>query len=63
VDRALRIEAYPTNTNDPELTRPYAEALIAMSPDVIVVVGQPATTMLAKLTNTIPIIFLSSGDL
>jgi putative ABC transport system substrate-binding protein len=61
-ERTLRIEARPTNTNDPELIRPYAEARIAMSPDVIVVVGEPVTTMLAKLTDTISIIFISSGD-
>jgi ABC transporter substrate binding protein len=42
--------------------REFVQVLIAMSPDVIVVVGAPATTMLAKLTNTIPIIFISAGD-
>jgi putative ABC transport system substrate-binding protein len=62
-DRSLRIEARPTDTNDPEVIRPYAEALVSLMPDVIIVTtGSPTAVMLGKLTNTIPIVFLGSGD-
>jgi putative ABC transport system substrate-binding protein len=62
-ERSLRIEARPTNTNDPEVIRPYAEALVRLMPDVIIVTnGTPTAVMLGKLTNTIPIIYTGSGD-
>jgi hypothetical protein len=42
--------------------RAAAAELVGQVPDVIVVAGTPATTILRQLTNTIPIVFERAAD-
>jgi putative ABC transport system substrate-binding protein len=43
-------------------TRAYAQELVSLAPDVIVVGGAAGTRVLQGLTRTIPIVFVSVGD-
>jgi putative ABC transport system substrate-binding protein len=40
----------------------YAEELVSLAPQVVIVTGGPATRAVQKLTRTIPIVFVSAGD-
>jgi putative tryptophan/tyrosine transport system substrate-binding protein len=60
--RNVRIDYRATGTNDPNLIRPHAEALVRAAPDVIFAHSAPQVQVLQRLTSTIPIVFLQSGD-
>src|SRR6516165_7790189 len=60
--RNLRIDFRIVGSNDPDLIRPHAEALIRAGPDLIYANPATAVQVLQKLTGTIPIVFLQSGD-
>ena len=47
---------------DPNRIRFYAEELVSLAPQVMIVTGGPATRAVQKLTRTIPIVFVSAGD-
>jgi putative tryptophan/tyrosine transport system substrate-binding protein len=47
---------------DFEQWQTYADELVASTPDVIVVVGNPGVVALARRTRTIPIVFVQVGD-
>ncbi len=59
--RNLRVE-YRFGAGDPDRAQAIALELVAISPDVILAHGTPATTALRKATNTIPIIFTLVAD-
>jgi putative ABC transport system substrate-binding protein len=48
--------------NDPGRVRAFADELVRLAPDVIVVVSGPATQALMQMTRTIPIVFTNVGD-
>jgi len=60
--RNIRIDTRLTGTNDPDVARGLATELIGLAPDVIF--ANPATAVQAvrRLTSTIPIVFVQSGD-
>jgi putative ABC transport system substrate-binding protein len=60
--RNLHIDTRMTGTNDPDVARAFAAELIALAPDVIF--ANPATAVQAvrRLTSTIAIVFVQSGD-
>jgi putative tryptophan/tyrosine transport system substrate-binding protein len=60
--RNLRIDYRSTNSNDPDAIRPHAEALVRAAPDVIFTSPATAVQVLQRLTRTIPIVFVQSGD-
>ena len=60
--RSLRIDFRIVGSNDPDLIRPHAEALIRAGPDLIYANPATAVQVLQKLTGTIPIVFVQSGD-
>ena len=60
--RNLRIDLRIVGSNNPELIRPHAEALIRAGPDLIYANPATAVQVLQKLTGTIPIVFVQSGD-
>jgi len=60
--RNLRIDFRIVGSNDPDLIRPHAEALIRAGPDLIYANPATAVQVLQKLTGTIPIVFVQSGD-
>jgi putative tryptophan/tyrosine transport system substrate-binding protein len=60
--RNLRIDYRVTVTNDPNLIRPHAEALVRAAPDVIFAVAATHVQALQRLTSTIPIVFVQNGD-
>ena len=47
---------------DPERIRRYAAELVALTPDVILVVGAPATGSLLQATRAVPIVFVNVPD-
>jgi ABC-type uncharacterized transport system substrate-binding protein len=57
----LRIE-YRWSGNDPELIRKYADELVALRPDVILVSGSVVVGPMVRATRDIPIIFLQVID-
>ena len=59
--RNVRIE-YRWGAGDSKLYRKYAPELVALTPDVIVVVGGTAVGELQRVTHTIPIIFVGTTD-
>jgi putative tryptophan/tyrosine transport system substrate-binding protein len=60
--RNLRIDYRLAGSNDPDVMRPLAEALVRAAPDVIFARPATAVQALQRLTRTIPIVFLQSGD-
>jgi putative ABC transport system substrate-binding protein len=60
-DRNLQIETRLT-LGDANLTRKYAAELVALSPDVILVVGTEVTSALQHATTTVPIVFVLVPD-
>jgi putative ABC transport system substrate-binding protein len=60
--RNLRIDYRLASSNDPEVILPQAEALIRGAPDVIFARPATAVQVLQRLTHTIPIVFVQSGD-
>jgi putative ABC transport system substrate-binding protein len=60
--RNLRIDFRIVGSNDPDLIRPHAEALIRAGPDLIYATPAGAVQVLQKLTGTIPIVFVQNGD-
>src|SRR6516165_1024123 len=60
--RNLRIDFRIVGSNDPDLIRPQAEALIRAGPDLIYATPAGAVQVLQKLTGTIPIVFVQNGD-
>jgi putative tryptophan/tyrosine transport system substrate-binding protein len=50
------------SSNDPDVIRRQAEAIIRASPDVIFARPATAVQVLQRLTRTIPIVFVQSGD-
>ena len=60
--RNLQIEYRSSNSNDPALIRPHAEAIVRAAPDVIFTNAATAVQVLQRLTSTIPIVFIQSGD-
>jgi putative ABC transport system substrate-binding protein len=61
-DRSLRIDYRLAGSNDPDVIRPHAEALVRAAPDVIFANPATAVQVLQRLTRTIPIVFSQSGD-
>jgi putative tryptophan/tyrosine transport system substrate-binding protein len=47
---------------DSERIRGYAAELVALAPDVILVIGAPATGSLLQATRTVPIVFVNTTD-
>jgi putative ABC transport system substrate-binding protein len=60
--RNLRIDFRIVGSNDPDLIRPHAEALIRAGPDLIYASPATAVQVLQRLTSTIPIVFSQSAD-
>ena len=60
--RNLRIDFRIVGSNDPDLIRPQAEALIRAGPDLIYASTATAVQVLQRLTGMIPIVFVQSGD-
>ena len=60
--RNVRIDAR-FGAGDPVRIRKYAAELVAFSPDVILVAGSAATTLLLQETRTVPIVFTIVLDL
>ena len=60
--RNLRIDFRIVGSNDPDLIRPQAEALIRAGPDLIYATPAGAVQVLQRLTGTIPIVFLQNAD-
>jgi putative ABC transport system substrate-binding protein len=60
--RNLRIDYRSAGSNDPDMIRPHAEALVRAAPDVIYANPATAVQVLQKLTRTIPIVFVQSAD-
>jgi putative ABC transport system substrate-binding protein len=50
------------STDDPDQLRVFADQLVGLAPDVIVVVSLPATRLVLQRTRTIPIVFSNVGD-
>jgi putative ABC transport system substrate-binding protein len=60
--RNLRVDYRFAGSNDPDVIRPHAEALVRAAPDVIYAAPATAVQVLQKLTRTIPIVFVQSAD-
>jgi putative ABC transport system substrate-binding protein len=60
--RNLRIDYGLAGSNDPDAMRPAAEALVRAAPEVIYARPATAVQALQRLTRTIPIVFVQSGD-
>jgi putative ABC transport system substrate-binding protein len=60
--RNLRVDYRLVGSNDPEVARPHAEALVRAVPDIIFAAPATAVQVLQRLTRTIPIVFVQSGD-
>jgi putative tryptophan/tyrosine transport system substrate-binding protein len=60
--RNLRIDHRSSGSNDPEATRPHAEALVRAAPDVIFASPATSVQVLQRLTRMIPIVFVQYGD-
>jgi putative ABC transport system substrate-binding protein len=50
------------STDNPDQLRVFADELVGLAPDVIVVVSMPATRLVLQRTRTIPIVFSNVGD-
>jgi putative tryptophan/tyrosine transport system substrate-binding protein len=50
------------STDNPDQLRVFADELVGLAPDVIVVVSLPATRLVLQRTRTIPIVFSNVGD-
>src|SRR5262245_21608047 len=61
VGRSVQID-YRWAAGDSNLYRKYAPELVALAPDVIVVVGGTAVSELQRATRTIPIVFVGTTD-
>jgi putative tryptophan/tyrosine transport system substrate-binding protein len=61
VGHNLRIE-YRWAGGDADLMRAYAKELVAMTPDVILASGTPASTALNRETRSIPVVFVQVTD-
>jgi putative ABC transport system substrate-binding protein len=59
--RNVRIE-YRWSAGDAERMKVFAEELVHLAPDVILVQGNPALSTLHRLTSTIPTVFTEVGD-
>jgi putative ABC transport system substrate-binding protein len=59
--RNIRFD-YRFTGQDAERIHSGAEELIALRPDVIVVVSNPAVAILTKMTQTVPIVFVGASD-
>ena len=59
--RNLRID-YRFSEGDPERVRAHARELVALSPDLILVQGNPALTALRQTTSTVPCVFVQVSD-
>jgi putative ABC transport system substrate-binding protein len=59
--RNVRFEIRFSN-GDLDRTRTYADELVHLAPDVIIVVSGPAARVLLQRTRTIPIVFTNVGD-
>ena len=59
--RNLRID-YRFSEGDPERMRAHARELVALSPDLILVQGNPALTALRQTTSTVPCVFVQVSD-
>jgi putative ABC transport system substrate-binding protein len=60
--RNLRIDYRLAGSNDPDVIRPHAEALVRAAPDVIYANPATAVQVVQKLTRTIPIVFVQNAD-
>ena len=61
VGRNLRMD-YRSAASNADLTRRYAEELVALAPEVIVAGGTPAAAALQQATRTLPIVFANVTD-
>jgi putative ABC transport system substrate-binding protein len=61
VGRSVQID-YRWGAGDSKIYRKYAPELVALTPDVIVVVGGTAVGELQRVTHTIPIVFVGTTD-
>ena len=61
VGRNVRID-YRWGGGDAERIRKYAAELVALTPDVVLATGIPATTPLLQATHTVPIVFVQVVD-
>src|SRR6516164_8688630 len=61
IGRNARID-YRWYQGNAEAARAYATELLALTPDIILVSGTPATVALKQLTRTVPIVFVRVGD-
>jgi putative ABC transport system substrate-binding protein len=59
--RKLQID-YRWSAGDAGLIRKYASELVALAPDVIVGHGSPIVGQLQQVTQTVPIVFVSTAD-
>ena len=59
--RNLRVD-YRFSEGDPERVRAHARELVALSPDLILVQGNPALTALRQTTSTVPCVFVQVSD-
>src|SRR5215470_7863424 len=61
IGRNVRIDTRWTAGDDQQI-RKYAAELVALVPDVILVVGAPGTGSLLQATRTVPIVFVNAVD-
>jgi putative tryptophan/tyrosine transport system substrate-binding protein len=62
VGRNLQVDDRSADSNEPSAMGPPAEALVRAAPDVIYARPATAVQALQRLTHTIPIVFVQSGD-
>src|SRR5215475_4849878 len=60
--RNILIYTRETGTNDPDVARAFAAELIGLGPDVILASPATAVQAVRRLTNSIAIVFVQSGD-
>ena len=61
IGRNARID-YRWYQGNTEAARAYAAELLALTPDIILAAGTPATTAVKQLTRTVPIVFARVAD-
>jgi putative ABC transport system substrate-binding protein len=49
-------------SDDADLSRRYAEELVALAPDVLLASGTQAVVALQKVTRSVPIVFVNATD-
>jgi putative tryptophan/tyrosine transport system substrate-binding protein len=59
--RTLQIE-YRWTGDNPARVQSYAAELVALTPDVLVAIGTPATVALKNATRTIPVVFVQPSE-